>query len=52
MSEGCSSRPSGRPERASAAEGHPIIKYLFSYEKVEQDVRELVVILRADLVPS
>lgn len=29
----------------------PIIKYLFSYEKVEQDVRELVVILRADLVP-
>jgi len=29
----------------------PVIKYLFSYEKVEQDVRELVVILRADLIP-
>jgi type IV pilus assembly protein PilQ len=29
----------------------PVIKYLFSYEKVEQDVRELVVIIRAELVP-
>jgi len=29
----------------------PVIKYLFSYEKTEADVRELVVIIRAELVP-